>query len=115
MSIHIGAACFSTEVQVDFVLAFYVKPDGLRVAACQAESSTNMQDPNADTEWNDVLRAKGILGPKQEAEVTEDQLARMVEDTIQSKSQGKQIEDMTLDELEELEDEESEQILLEFR
>ena len=23
-----------------------------------------MQDPNADTEWNDVLRAKGILPPK---------------------------------------------------
>lgn len=25
-----------------------------------------MQDPNEDTEWNDVLRAKGILPPKPE-------------------------------------------------
>ena len=24
-----------------------------------------MQDPNEDTEWNDVLRAKGILPPKE--------------------------------------------------
>jgi hypothetical protein len=25
-----------------------------------------MQNPNEDTEWNDILRAKGILPPKQE-------------------------------------------------
>ena len=25
---------------------------------------SKMQDPNADTEWNDVLRAKGIIPPK---------------------------------------------------
>ena len=24
-----------------------------------------MQDPNEDTEWNDILRAKGILPPKE--------------------------------------------------
>ena len=34
-----------------------------------------MQNPNEDTEWNDVLRAKGILPPKpKEAEVTEEDL-----------------------------------------
>ncbi len=39
-----------------------------------------MQDPNADTEWNDVLRAKGILPPKQkEAEVSEDELIALAE------------------------------------
>ena len=31
-----------------------------------------MQDPNEDTEWNDALRAKGILPPKQEATIDED-------------------------------------------
>ncbi len=40
-----------------------------------------MQDPNADTEWNDVLRAKGILAPK-EVEITEDALVQMAEDTM---------------------------------
>ena len=25
-----------------------------------------MQNPNEDTEWNDILRAKGILPPKKE-------------------------------------------------
>lgn len=31
-----------------------------------------MQNPNEDTEWNDVLRAKGILPPKpKEAEIDE--------------------------------------------
>ena len=73
-----------------------------------------MQDPNADTEWNDVLRAKGILPPK-EAEVTEEQIADLVEQTIKQKTQDKAIEDMTLDELEALEDEEDERILLQYR
>ena len=73
-----------------------------------------MQDSNADTEWNDVLRAKGILPPK-EAEVTEEQIADLVEQTIKQKTQDKAIEDMTLDELEALEDEEDERILLQYR
>ena len=46
-----------------------------------------MQDPNEDTEWNDVLRAKGIIPQKpKEAEVTEDDLIAMVEQTIKQKS-----------------------------
>ncbi|WAR16549.1 PDCL3-like protein [Mya arenaria] len=44
-------------------------------------------DPNADTEWNDVLRAKGILPPKEEKEITEDDLVAMVENTIENKRQ----------------------------
>ncbi|KAK3609025.1 hypothetical protein CHS0354_020688 [Potamilus streckersoni] len=63
-----------------------------------------MQDPNADTEWNDILRAKGILAPK-EKEVSEEDVIDILESTIQEKSRGKQLEDLTLDELNENEDE----------
>ena len=38
-----------------------------------------MQDPNEDTQWNDVLRSKGILPPKEkEAAITEDTLVKVV-------------------------------------
>eukprot|EP00730_Choanoeca_flexa_P005869 TRINITY_DN12036_c0_g1_i5.p2 TRINITY_DN12036_c0_g1~~TRINITY_DN12036_c0_g1_i5.p2 ORF type:complete len:200 (+),score=61.44 TRINITY_DN12036_c0_g1_i5:16-615(+) len=76
-----------------------------------------MQDPNEDTEWNDILRKKGILPPK-EAEVTEDDLAAMVDEAAANvirSADGKPLEDMTLDELDEIEDEEEERILLEMR
>ena len=77
-----------------------------------------MQNPNEDTEWNDALRRHGIL-PQKEGEVTEDQLINMVEETVQRKTAGikvvKAYEDMTLDELEELEDEEDERVLLQYR
>lgn len=39
---------------------------------------------NEDTEWNDVLRAKGILPPK-EKEISEDEIVNMIEETIQKK------------------------------
>ena len=56
-----------------------------------------MQNPNEDTEWNDVLRAKGILPPKpKEAEINEDDLVQMLEDTIKQKSGGKMIEYFSL-------------------
>ena len=51
----------------------------------------SFQDPNADTEWNDVLRAKGILPPKEETELTEDDIVSMVENTIEQKSKGKKL------------------------
>ena len=35
-----------------------------------------MQDPNADTEWNDILRAKGILPPKEEPTVDEETVVK---------------------------------------
>ncbi|XP_052249723.1 LOW QUALITY PROTEIN: phosducin-like protein 3 [Dreissena polymorpha] len=52
---------------------------------------TIKKDPNLDTEWNDVLRAKGILPPKEEKEITEEDLIKMVESTIENKSKGIQI------------------------
>ncbi|XP_017482966.1 PREDICTED: viral IAP-associated factor homolog [Rhagoletis zephyria] len=82
-----------------------------------------MQDPNEDTEWNDVLRAKGILPPKQEAEITEEQIQAMVDDAINKRTnlrsgedaRSKEIDDMTLDELDELEDSEDEEVLEQYR
>ena len=38
-----------------------------------------MQDPNADTEWNDALRRVGVLPQKKEAEVTEDDIQKMID------------------------------------
>jgi len=75
-----------------------------------------MQDPNEDTEWNDVLRAKGIIPEKpKEKEVTEDEIVSMLEKTIKEKSGAKDMEDMTLDELDELEDDEEERVLEQYR
>lgn len=76
-----------------------------------------MQDPNEDTEWNDVLRAKGILPPKpKEKEITEDDIIGMIENTIEQKANGgKDMSKMGLDELDELEDSEDEAILEEYR
>lgn len=42
-----------------------------------------MDDTSADTEWNDILRARGILPPKPKDDsltITEEQLAEMVEE-----------------------------------
>ena len=45
------------------------------------------QDPNEDTEWNDILRAKGIIPEKKkDAEITEDQIVQMMENTIDEKT-----------------------------
>ncbi|XP_055597348.1 viral IAP-associated factor homolog [Uranotaenia lowii] len=75
-----------------------------------------MQDPNEDTEWNDVLRAKGILPPKKEKEITEDDIIGMIENTIEEKQNGsKDLSKLDLDELDELEDSEDEAVLLEYR
>lgn len=97
-----------------------------------------MQDPNEDTEWNDVLRAKGIIPDKpKEKEVSEEQIVEMLEKTIKERSGGessflsgehcpdmivpffvvavKDKEEMTLDELDELEDEEEERVLEMYR
>lgn len=75
-----------------------------------------MQDTNEDTEWNDVLRAKGIIPDKpKEAEISEDAVIAMMEKTIKQKSGVKEMEDMTLDELDELEDEEEERILQQYK
>jgi len=72
-----------------------------------------MQNPNEDTEWNDVLRAKGILPQKPEKEISEDDIVKMLDTTIQERTEGsrRNLETLTLDELDELEDEEEERIL----
>lgn len=73
-----------------------------------------MQDPNEDTEWNDILRRKGIIPEK---EVTEDQVVDLLEQTVKEK-QGKgekNLDELNLDELDELEDEEDEKVILEYR
>lgn len=75
-----------------------------------------MQDPNEDTEWNDVLRAKGIIPEKpKEKEIKEEDIVQMLEKTIQQKTGAKAMEDMNLDELDELEDEEEERVLEQYR
>lgn len=73
-----------------------------------------MQDPNADTEWNDILRKKGILAPK-EKEVTEEEIIDIVERTVQEKINKSHLENKTVDELDELEDEEDERVLAQYR
>merc|ERR1712242_635112 len=74
------------------------------------------QDPNEDTEWNDVLRSKGIIPEKpKEKEISEDEIIAMMDKAIEKKTLGKAMEDMNLDELDELEDEEEERILEEYR
>ncbi|PVD32510.1 hypothetical protein C0Q70_07949 [Pomacea canaliculata] len=76
-----------------------------------------MQNPNEDTEWNDALRKLNIIPPK-EKEVTEDDIINLVEQTVQQKTSGKNLDEMTLDELNEKEDEideEEERLFEEYR
>jgi len=77
-----------------------------------------MQDPNQDTEWNDVLRQKGIIPAKsKEKEFTEDEIVSMVESAVQKHAKGgaKDYADMTLEEIEALEDEEDEKVVRQYR
>ncbi|XP_078223355.1 phosducin-like protein 2 isoform X3 [Callithrix jacchus] len=60
-----------------------------------------MQDPNEDTEWNDILRDFGILPPKQEPK---DEIEEMVL-RLQKEAMVKPFEKMTLAQLKEAEDE----------
>ena len=58
-----------------------------------SRSLVKMQNPNEDTEWNDVLRKKGIIPEKpKEKEITEDELVQMVEQTLKEKSGSKNFE-----------------------
>lgn len=55
------------------------------------------QDPNEDTEWNDVLRQKGILPPKpKEKEISEDDIVNMLEQTIKEKQNSEYDESLQL-------------------
>ena len=52
-----------------------------------------MQDPNADTEWNDNLRKYGIIPEKKkECEITEEDLVKMIDATIKEKTGTKDIQ-----------------------
>ncbi|KAG8037129.1 hypothetical protein G9C98_004451 [Cotesia typhae] len=76
------------------------------------------QNPNEDTEWNDILRSKGIIPEKpKDKEITEDQIINLLENTVDQRTghETLKLEDKTLDELDELEDEEDEKVLEEYR
>ncbi|XP_053260200.1 phosducin-like protein 2 isoform X2 [Podarcis raffonei] len=60
-----------------------------------------MQDPNEDTEWNDILRDFGILPPKEEVK---DEVEEMVL-RLQKEAEVKPYEKMNLKQLKEAEDE----------
>ncbi|KAF8928147.1 Phosducin-like protein 3 [Dissophora ornata] len=69
-----------------------------------------------DTEWNDILRAKGII-PQKEGQITEADIIDMIDDAI-AKRDDKNYERKTVDELDELLDddnEEEERVLQEYR
>ncbi|KAM9211763.1 phosducin-like protein 3 [Dugong dugon] len=63
-----------------------------------------MQDPNADTEWNDILRKKGILPSKESSRELEKE-AKEEERRALQEAVVKTYEAMTLEELEDKEDE----------
>ncbi|ORX43573.1 thioredoxin-like protein [Hesseltinella vesiculosa] len=73
-----------------------------------------MDDPNEDTEWNDILRARGILPPKDEQ--SKDEIEDWFMETLKAKQEADQsLANKTLDELDELEDEEDDRIIAEYR
>ena len=72
-------------------------------------------NPDEDTEFNDVLRQHGILPPKpKELEISEDDIVNMMESVIQSRT-GQTLDNKSLDEIDELEDDFDEAIVNEFR
>lgn len=69
-----------------------------------------------DTEWNDILRAKGII-PQKEAQITEADIIDMIDEAI-LKRDAKNYDEKTVDELDELLDEgneDEERMLMEYR
>jgi len=78
------------------------------------------QNPNEDTEWNDILRQKGIIPAKaKEKEFTEHEIVNMVDAAVQKQqardSGAKDYSEMTLEEIEALEDDEDEKIVQQYR
>ncbi|ORZ36521.1 thioredoxin-like protein [Catenaria anguillulae PL171] len=68
-----------------------------------------------DTEWNDVLRARGII-PQKEVEITEEELNELADEAVaRFNSKEYKLERATLDELDELEDEEDDRVLEMYR
>lgn len=68
-----------------------------------ATTKMNVQvDPNEDTEWNDILRAHGVI-PEKPPSPTE-QIEKAFEEAVE-RAHANRLEDRTLDELDELEEE----------
>ncbi|KCV70619.1 hypothetical protein H696_02976 [Fonticula alba] len=78
-----------------------------------------MNNHDEDTEFNDILRARGIIPPKRSAgelEVSEDAIEALLDHTIARHADGTaRLERMNLDELDEVEDDFEETLLMEFR
>lgn len=55
----------------------------LLASALITSSSSPFQDPNADTEWNDILRKKGILPPKESLKELEEEEVEKEERLLQ--------------------------------
>ncbi|KAK0730009.1 phosducin [Lasiosphaeris hirsuta] len=71
-----------------------------------------IDDPNADTEWNDILRKHGVIPEKPPSPTP------MIEEAIQEARRlayNNRLEGKDLDELDELEDEEDEEFLEKYR
>ncbi|KAG5457253.1 MAG: thioredoxin-like protein [Olpidium bornovanus] len=66
-------------------------------------NSATMEDPNADTEWNDILRNHGILPPK-EKQLTEEDIADVVLEV--QKEEASRLQDAGIDEIDALLEEE---------
>merc|ERR1712045_1057290 len=113
-----GSSIEKKNLKVCFIQYTSIIPKGLpEEAFCSSESDPiKMQNPNEDTEWNDILRKKGIIPEKTpEPEISEETLVAMMDKKIKEMSGKKDLEDMNLEELDELEDEEDERILMEYR
>ena len=71
-----------------------------------------VDDPNADTEWNDILRKHGVIPEKPPSPTP------IIEEAIleaQKRAHENRLEDKDLDELNELEDEEDDAFLAKYR
>ncbi|KAI9781367.1 MAG: hypothetical protein M1816_002387 [Peltula sp. TS41687] len=71
-----------------------------------------IDDPNADTEWNDILRKHGIIPEKPPSPTPLIEAALL---SAQARAHSNRLEDKDLDELAELEDEEDEEFLNQYR
>ncbi|KAI5305904.1 hypothetical protein KEM56_002922, partial [Ascosphaera pollenicola] len=70
-----------------------------------------VDDPNADTEWNDILRKHGIIPEKPPSPTP------MIQEALieaERKAYDNRLEDKDLDELDALEDEEDEAFLEQY-
>ncbi|KAL8699600.1 MAG: hypothetical protein Q9201_005913 [Fulgogasparrea decipioides] len=69
-----------------------------------------VDNPNADTEWNDILRKHGIIPEKPLSPTIEEALAK-----ARKQAHDNRLEDKQLDELDELEDDEDAEFLERYR